>query len=473
MARLLFLQDLEYEFMGPMYISSILKKYGHEVLLRIGTRIDDFKDTIAALKPDFVAFSIMSGSYHWALDMARQIKKEYGIPNIFGGPHPTYFPDFIEEKGVDIIVRGEGEEACLDLMERVDKGKEFLDVKNLWIARNGGIYKNDVRSLPDDLDKYPFPDRELYSDLKGRIDLSVRNFITTRGCPWHCTFCFNDSMRNLYKNKGRNVRIRNVDKVIEEADIVRNTTSTKIIYFIDDVFGIDRQWLYEFLPKYNKRVGLPFICLVRADVICENEKFVKYLAEYGCVLVCFGIESGNEDIRNRVLGKKISNSKIYKAAEILHKAGIKFRTYNIVGLPGEALEDAVSTVKINIDIKTDYPWCSVFMPFPGTRLTEYAIEAGYLPGDYTINNLTASFFSGSNLINHPQIRELQNLQKFFQTAVLWPWSFRIIKRIIKLPNNIIFTIWFGLVYFFVHIRSERRGFWKTLYFTLRNYYRLI
>jgi len=473
MAKLLFLQDLEYEYLGPMYISSMLKKHGHNVLLRIGNKIDDFVKTISIFKPDWVAFSIMSGSHHWALNMARQVKKEFGIPNIFGGPHPTFFPDFVEEEGVDVIVRGEGEQACLEFMNRIDKGEDFLDVKNLCVARDGRIYRNEFRALDEDVDVYPFPDRDLYVDLKGKIDIRERSLITSRGCPWNCTFCFNDSMREAYKGKGKYVRTRNVDRVLEEAELLKNTTETRVIYFSDDVFGLDRIWLYEFLPKFKERIGLPFICLVRADVICKDEGYVQYLANNGCILVSFGIESGNEDIRNRMLGKKILDSQIYKTAELLHKVGIKFRTFNIIGLPGETLENAFLTVKMNIDIKTDYPWCSMFMPLPGTKLANYATNTGCISKDFTVNHLTPSFFSKSNLVNQPYIKQLSNLQRFFQTAVLWPWTFKIIKCLIKLPPNKLFTLWFGFVYFLVHVRAERRGFWQTVYFSLRNYKRLL
>jgi len=473
MAKLLFLQDLEYEYLGPMYISSMLKKHGHEVLLRIGNKLSDFEQTISQYKPDFVAFSIMSGSHHWALNMATQVKKEFGIPNIFGGPHPTFFPDFVREEGVDVIVRGEGEEACLEFMNCIDKGKDFLDINNLWISRNGHVHRNEVRALDKDLDEYPFPDRELYSDLKGKIDINERNLITSRGCPWHCTFCFNDAMRELYSGKGKYIRTRDIDKVLEEAKILRDTYHTKAIYFSDDVFGLDKKWLYEFLPKFKDQVGVPFLCLVRADVICKDEKYVECLADNGCILVSFGIESGNEDIRNKMLGKKILNSQIYKAAELLHSAGIKFRTFNIIGLPGETLEDALSTVKMNMDIKTDYPWCATFMPLPGTKLTNYAMDTGCISRDFTVNDLTPSFFSKSNLINHQNIRKLENLQKFFQTAVLWPWTFKFIKHLIKLPPNRLFTLWFGFVYFLIHVQAEKRNFWQTTYFALKNYKRLL
>src|SRR3990167_766212 len=227
MAKLLFLQDLEYEYLGSMYISLLLKKHGHKVLLRIGNKLSDFEQTISQYKPDFVAFSIMSGSQHWALNMATQVKKEFGIPNIFGGPHPTFFPDFVREEGVDVIVIGEGEEACLEFMNCIDKGKDFLDVNNLWISRNGHVHRNEVRALDKDLDEYPFPDRELYSELKGKIDIKERNLITSRGCPWHCTFCFNDAMRELYSGKGKYIRTRDIDKVLAEGKKLKENYHTK------------------------------------------------------------------------------------------------------------------------------------------------------------------------------------------------------------------------------------------------------
>lgn len=180
------------------------------------------------------------------------------------------------------------------------------------------------------------------------------------------------------------------------------------------------------------------------------------------------MESGNEDLRNQVLKKQLTDDQIIKAADLLHKAGIKFRTYNILGLPDETLDDAFSTVELNIKIKADYPWCSLFSPFPGTELTDYAYTKGYLSPTFDFENLDKSFFLESKL-SLPHIREMQNLQKFFQTAVLWPHSFLLIKKLIKLPPNIFFKIWFGLVYFLIYIRSEKRNFWSTFQFALKNY----
>ncbi len=467
MARLLFLQNLDYEFLGPMYLSSSARAAGHECRLALGQSIEEFAAVLDQFTPDLIGFSTMSGSHRWAIEMARTIKEEYGIPNIIGGAHPTFFPEMITEHGIDMILRGEGEESIVELLNRLGSKQTFSDVPNIWF-KNGQIYRNDVRALPRDLDQYPFPDRHLYDALDGRLDRSVRNVITSRGCPWHCSFCFEDAMRELYTDKGKYVRIRRIDDVIEECVQLKQTADVRTIYFADDVFGINRKWLYEFLPRYGRDVGLPFICLVRADLVASDPEYAFRLAEGGCTSAFFGVESGNETLRNRVLVKQLTTNQIETAAAFLHAAHIPFRTYNIVGLPGETIEDAFSTVDLNISIKADYPWCSVFSPFPGTALTQYAVDAGYLDRDVDPDALSKSFFTDSKL-NNRDTAALENLQKFFQTAVLWPRTFPLVKALVRLRPNVFFTIWFGLVYFYVYLKSERRAFWQTLRFAFRNY----
>ncbi|OIP91023.1 MAG: hypothetical protein AUK24_03545 [Syntrophaceae bacterium CG2_30_49_12] len=473
MAKLLFLQNIEYEFLGPMYISAHAKDGGHEVRISLGDNANDFEPTILEFQPDLLGFSTMTGSHLWARNIAHQLKVRHGLLNIFGGAHPTFFPEFIRESGVDMLVRGEGEETVREILDCIDAGRDFSDLANLTLKfPDGSVRENPVRMLRRDLDDYPFPDRHLYDALKGRIDRRVRNVITSRGCPFHCTFCFEDSMRELYRGKGKYVRIRAIAKVIEELKIQRSTTDVHTIYFADDVFGLNRKWLYEFLDVYKREVGLPFICLVRADLVAADPEYAQRLADGGCKTVFFGIESGNEEIRNRVLKKKLTNVQIRLAAERLHTAGIKFRTYNIVGLPDETLEDAFVTMRLNIDIRADYPWCSVFMPFPGTALTDYAFDRGYLDRSFKFDSLSESFFIDSKL-NMPDIDRIANLQKFFQTAVLWPRTLPIVSRLINLRPNRLFDAWFGMVYFLVYIRSENKSFWKTLRFAVYNYHHVL
>lgn len=471
MARLLFLQNLEHEYLGPMYISSMVRSQGHECRLALGHALGDFESELTRFKPDLVGFSVMSGSHPWALRMAQAVKKEFGIRNIFGGAHPTFFPEFIEQNDIDMILRGEGEESVAELLNRIDTHQSLTDIPNVW-CRNGALYRNDVRPLRQHLDDYPFPDRALYDGLEGKLDRTVRNVITSRGCPWRCSFCFEEAQRELYRGKGKYVRLRSIDKVIEECLELRRLPGVACIYFADDVFGLNKKWTREFLLRYRREVGLPFICLVRADMVASDVDYAERLAEGGCKTVFFGLESGDEALRNVVLAKHLTNVQIETAAARLHDAGIPFRTFNMMALPGETVEQAYSTVELNIRIKTDYPWCSIATPFPGTAFHEYAVAHGHLRKDFHPDELARSFFADTALTDR-SATVLENLHKFFQTAVLWPWTFPLIKRLITLPPNVFFRGWFALVYFFVYLRSERRRFWPTLKFGIRNYRHLM
>jgi radical SAM superfamily enzyme YgiQ (UPF0313 family) len=184
------------------------------------------------------------------------------------------------------------------------------------------------------------------------------------------------------------------------------------------------------------------LCLVRPDQL--EEESVAALQRAGLRNAFFGIESGDEHVRNEILKKSVKDSCIYRAARLLRKYGIRFRTYNMVGLPGETLEQALRTVEINVAIRTDFPWCSLFQPFPGTELAEYAYELGLLteaPEDFAC----ASFFQDTAL-KSPTATELVNLQRLFYFAVRFPQLLPFIRRLIRLKPNPVFDVLFLLGY---------------------------
>ncbi|MFA6316508.1 MAG: radical SAM protein, partial [Elusimicrobiota bacterium] len=359
MARLLFLQDTLFEFLGPMYISAMAKSRGHEARLALGSRFEDLSPAIESFRPDLLGFSVMTGSHDWALDMAREARARFGVASIFGGPHPTLCPDFLDEDGVDMIVRGEGEQAVVEVLAALSKGQDLAGIANLGHKSRGVTRLNQTTPPPDSLDELPWPDRDLYNGLGKLRDRTVASVLTSRGCPYSCTFCSAQAMRKLYGGKAK-VRFRSPSDVVRECRDLRDRRRAKTIYFTDDIFGLDRAWLAEFLPLYRTEVGLRFICLMRPDLLASDQGLAKRLAQAGCVSVFFGIESGDERLRNQVLGKAVTDSAIRLAASSLRQAAIKFRTYNIMGFPGDSLGSALKTIRLNIEIKTDHPWCSIF-----------------------------------------------------------------------------------------------------------------
>jgi radical SAM superfamily enzyme YgiQ (UPF0313 family) len=131
MTKILFLQDIMFEFMAPMQLSSVLKQDGHKCKLIIIPEEKNYLKKIKIYSPDFIAFSTMTGPHHWVLDTVEKLKQEFSIPIILGGPHPTFFPDIIRDKNVDMICRGEGEKAIVELANNPEK----TEIKNLWIKR--------------------------------------------------------------------------------------------------------------------------------------------------------------------------------------------------------------------------------------------------------------------------------------------------------------------------------------------------
>jgi len=458
---------MDYPFLGLMTLSAVLKKNKHESDALIGENIEDFDAILQAESPDAIAFSVMTGMHQWALRLGKELKQIFpALPIIWGGPHATFNPKTIENDGVDVICRGEADEAILDIARALDLKTLFdFPIPNLWLKRKDGIIKNEVRPLIHDLDTLPFPDRSLYRRYPDIGSSTTQVFMASRGCPFDCTFCFNHQLKRLYRNKGSLVRYRTVRNLLDEIKDVAARQKVKNVYLNDDTLILNKKWIEEFTELYPKEIGLPFTCLIRADLADEN--IIDKMAGAGCRSVFFGIESGNETLRNELLKKSISDRQIHETARLLKKYKIKYRTYNILGLPGETLEDAFQTVQMNIDIKTDFPWCALFMPYPGTELGKRSKEMGLISESFSDNDVQCTFHSDSVLKSKCR-REIENLHKFFQTAILFPWTFPIIKKLIKLPQNKLFVLWFTLIYGFIFIRSEARGWGHTILFGLKN-----
>lgn len=453
MARIAFAQNLAFEYMGVMYLSAALKKNGHEVEVFLGNGDERLAREIAEFRPDLLAFSCFTGSEAWCVRMAALVKERVSVKVMLGGPHPTFFPDIIREKPVDIICRGEGDEAIVDIAAMLERRVYATDVANCWFSVDGRIVTNDPRPLVEDLDRLPCPDRELYRKKYPYLRTDHLVVFTGRGCPFDCTYCFNKSLKEIYRDKGRYVRKRSADGVIDEIAAARARSPVKTVYFQDDTFFFSKQWLSEFAVKYAERIGIPYICLMRAEQ--ADEESVALLKASNCRRVFFGVESGSERLRFTVLHRHIPDAQLVGAGLLLKRYRMPFRTYNMLGLPGETIEDAFKTVAINTAMKTDYPWCSLFYPYPGTELGSQVMRSGLLLRDAEEKG-RITFFRKSH-VRSAHTDEFSNLQKLFYYAVKFPALHRVIKRLMRLRPNIAFDLLFLISYGWCYMRSERRG----------------
>lgn len=412
--RVLFVErNLINEKLGIMYLSAVLKAKGHHANL-IQTDKDDLDDFIRDYRPDYVAFSIMTGQHVHALQVARYVKAKYGIPSLVGGPHATFFPEIGFEDDLDFVVQGQSESVICDIVEgRVAPG--FVKAE-----------------MPHHLDDLPHPDREIfyqYPEFKSR---PMKNVMTSRACPFKCSYCFNHSQYALTKIDGETKRWfnrRSMPGIVAEIENIQKHYPLEKINFADDTFIQSADWTNEFLKVYTREVRLPWICSVRANSF--NDLVAQKMAESGLEMVSYAMESADPDVQQRLLNRgHIENSDIVRAIHLLSKHGIRARMQNIIGLPLEnPLEDALNTIQFNMQHRVADSWCSIFQPYPRTALGQYCVDHGYATDDQ-LKYCTESFFDESRL-NIRNTREIYALQKLWYFAVEGQVSLDLLQILIR------------------------------------------
>ena len=236
-------------------------------------------DKAVRFRPDLIAFSIITNLYMPIKKLARKFKQVLpDVPIICGGIHVTSLPDeTIKQDCFDMLCLGEGEGAMEDLLQRMREKRSYNDVKNLWVKdASGHIHKNDKRPLIRPLESLPAPDKShfaKYGALTSRIMI-----MTTRGCPFACTFCVN-SFRNAEYAGETYLRQRSVKHVIDDLKKLVKTYKPEYIKFEDDVFAFNQKWLNEFKVAYHKHINIPFRCTVTPST--AKDEILQSLKEAG------------------------------------------------------------------------------------------------------------------------------------------------------------------------------------------------
>ena len=351
-------------------------------------------------RPDLVAFSCITNLYPYVRDMARALKAALNVPTVIGGIHPTVLPELVLGEGCfDIVCRGEGEGALLELADRLEKGEDITDIRNLWVKDGRGvIHRNDPRPLIQDLDAMPVPDKDLFY-RNGAFWRNV-SIMTGRGCPYSCTFCVNSFYRQMNTGGEQMVRRRSVDNVIEELKVCKERYRPKTVNFQDDTFSVNADWLEEFAAKYPAEIDIPFQCNVHPMTVTARS--VRALKKAGCRSACMGIQSGNHELRKLVLKRAGTNEQILEAGRLIKGAGIQLVAEYIFGLPGETPETMWESAALNRRIKADNAGTFLFYPFPGTDLTDECVRKGLLDAETVkeIHEGVGSYHT-TLLIKHP------------------------------------------------------------------------
>ncbi len=445
--------DTLLENIGVQILSSILKAKNYNVdTVYVPESTDPFNfmrdydnkltgaiDDIMELKPDIVGFSVYTHNYQFYRNIAMEIKRlDPSIIILFGGIHVTLSKSLVlEDDFVDFAIAGEAEEAIVELLEEIQNGKNYENVKNLCYRKNGVIKSQPCRPYIRDLDTLPFPDKEVY--INKNPFLRVRYHISaSRGCPFACTFCSNNVLHEMYSSEKNHNRFRSPANVIAELKEAKRKYNIKSVFFIDELFTFNNSWLEEFAKLYRSEINLPSDCITHPSFI--NHETASLLKRINTQVVAMGVQIADEKFRKSTLKRKESNVRIANSIKFLKDQGIKVAIDHIFGLPGETMEMVANSVKYYSYWKPTYVTLNWLAYYPNTDITKFAVKEGNLLKE-NINDIKR----GKHWVNYdklPRKRKRMYLRYkllMISTGLLPGWIIRFLLNNIYLvlPSNLL------------------------------------
>jgi radical SAM superfamily enzyme YgiQ (UPF0313 family) len=350
-------------------------------------------ERVEAFRPDIVGFSAMSQQFPWVCGVSRALRERRpDLPQAVGGVHCTMVPEEVTETGLfEWVFVGECDDAFPELVDRMRDGGELHTVPNTRIparfSPTGAKLFNPVGPYPD-LANLPETDYGLFDiDHVVGTKNGWMGLITSRGCPYKCTYCFNKEIVDLYKDEGgaksmkEYLRAYPVERMIEEIrQLKRDHPGIRTLIIDDDLFTLNKRYVLEWTDAYRKSgIGLPFV--VNAHVQCFDDAMGKALAEAGCIIVKYGLESGSPRVRKEVLWRYMTNEQIENTTRVAHKYNLHTSAFIMFGLPHETREEIYETLRMCAKVKMGRFRWAIFYPFPGTAGYTIAKDADLIDWD--------------------------------------------------------------------------------------------
>jgi anaerobic magnesium-protoporphyrin IX monomethyl ester cyclase len=334
-------------------------------------------------KADLVGITIKSPTYSTAVKTIQTVKRASPQAKIaIGGTHPSSSPVecLKENPEVDFVAVGEGDHLIVQLVKAVEGGNGKLsEIKGLVYRDNGKIINNGRAEPIKDLDNLPFPARHLFPIFKYkthppyRLYNSYVTMMTSRGCPYNCSYCTKSV-------SGQNYRCQSPERVIKEIKYLIKEYKIKQIHFYDDDFTINMKRAEAICDKIiEENIKIAWSCVTRVDLV--NETLLTKMRRAGCWLISYGVESGNQRILDEVR-KGYRVEQIKEAFRLTKKARIKTLGYFMAGLPGETYSTLNDTVQLSMSLDPDYVSWSITALYPGSKLYQQALN-GELGNNYT------------------------------------------------------------------------------------------
>jgi len=431
-----FYLDFANEHRANLIKAGVYKDLGKLIIKPKTTSIvDDFIKEVVSFQPELIGFSYYSINEDIQQALFMELKSRFPyIKVIAGGPTACASASkCFDQKYIDMVCCGEGEDLIKIVCDKMSKGESLSDIKGLWLH---GESSAGVTNLVN-INSIPTVNYESYDPIQiyGLFDGSayrMGHVEFTRGCPYNCSYCGSGSIRKMYADAGQLKYVRHKDPkiAVKEYKELKEKYDLEMFYFIDGTFtAMPTRVLEELTPLYKKEVGLPFIALVHPNTIKKDTP--RLLKTMGCIHVTIGIESGDEEYRDSVLGRKMSDDQIIKSVRRLQDAGIRVSAYNMIGLPGMNREHVFKTIHLNKKAKAHTSIVGIFMPFPDNELTQSLIQQGMLdPNNIVLKNgLTPSIE-----IEDMSRKEIVGLFNTFNLYVSLPKAVYPLIRILEKEN---------------------------------------
>lgn len=390
MARITFVYP-DFESLGVEYLMAACAAAGHEVSFVYYEADDPYlgrsrtpsynqiADDICNTQPDIAAFSCVTDNYRYQLQCSKALKQKHArIATIFGGIHPTAVPEkTLLEPSVDVVAIGEAEHSLVELLNMAGTAGAFTlpdaAVPGMIFKKCGVTIGRPVEGRLADLDSVPFPYKQPLVPVLKDVGHEYRT-ITSRGCPYHCSYCFNSYMHRLRGSKA--IRRRSQDNVIAELLWAKKELGVKRILFVDDSFTTSKEWIRRFSAQYRSEIGLPFACIANPTYI--DEETAELLASSGCVNVQLGVQSLSEDVCARILKRRSSNAHIARAIDSLKTHKIMVQADHMLGIPGDTLQAQEESLRFYNTHRPDLISVFWLTYYPKTTIVDMARESGVI-----------------------------------------------------------------------------------------------
>lgn len=373
--------------LGILYMATILKERGVEVSVldqpARGYSIEETLNWIQKEDPDILGFSTFSTTSRTASLLSNEVKtKNPDITIVYGGYFATFNADRVLRgyPNIDIVVRGEGENTVVELVDCLKEGKELKDVTGLTFREGDSIVTTPERPLIKDLDSLPFPDRSLleveYHSIVAGLNITVKKFtsiISSRGCVHRCRFC---SCPKIARNVWRQ---RSVENTLKELHGLTAEGYEQFL-FIDDSFTLNQKRVIKLCKRIREeKIGIDWACEGRVD--CCSFEMLREMARAGCKVIFLGIESANQRILD-YYNKKITPQQSRSAVEKARKAGVDLIVGSfILGAPDETKKEIRNTLDFAESLPIDFPQFNVLWVHPGMDIWNELKTKGLLQED--------------------------------------------------------------------------------------------